>query len=859
MKIGDLWPWRGGRERDLDREIQDHLRLEAEESGAEGARRAFGNTLLVKEDVREVWGWGGMERLLQDVRYGLRQVRRNPGFSAIAVGTLALGIGANSAMFSVVDAVLIRPLPYADPDRLVMVWEDASNFGYPRGTPAPGTWQQWRRENSVFTDIAATRTALTTLSGDGEPEQLQGRRVTANFWTVLGAQPALGRVFTEDEDVHNAPVAVISHGLWQRRFGGARDIIGRKIIANGSPFEIIGVMPRAFYFLPSREIEIWMPVSFSARDLSNFGSHYLQCVARLKPGVSVRQASDSMIALGRREGGRPPLVLPMREELAGKTETSLIVLGCASAVILLIACLNLANLLLSRGAARRREVALRVAIGARRGRLVAQFLTESIVLAGFGAAAGLLLARPAMQYLETLVPQTMLAVHLTLDWRVVGFSAMVAVAATVAFGLAPALGMSRVDPQDGLKEAGRGSIGAGRSWLQRALIVAETALAVALLTSGGLLLQTLQHLQQLNVGLRTEKLLTMVTPIARFRDADRRVAFVESMLTAIRSVPGVTRAAATCDIPLTGSGGSAGYIFAGEPRDGYQGRDALARLVTRDYFTTIGAQLREGRFFGPSDRAVKGPNAEAVAIVNETFVERSLPGRSALGVRMRFSDLDEGSNWYTIVGVVKEIRERGLAAELKPAIYVLHEQAARNFTAPSGLIIRTSVDPASMVTAVRAAIRSVDREQPIARVRTMEAIVANELAEPSKDTTLFGAFAGLALALACIGLYGVLSYMVTQRTNEIGVRLALGATRGEIWRLFAGRGLALTVIGLAIGIGLSAMAARLMRSLMFGFELGYGAVIAVVSAVLLGVAAVACIVPARRASGIDPVVALRHE
>lgn len=861
-RIKDFGPGsRARKELDLEREIEDHLTLQAEESGRHGAQRAFGNTVMVKEDVREAWGWAGVERFLQDVRYGLRQVRLNPGLSAIAIGTLALGIGANSAMFSVVDAVLIRPLPYADSDRLMMVWEDASNIAYARGTPAPGTWQEWRRENSVFTDIAATRTALTTLSGDGEPEQLQGRRVTANFWTVLGAQPALGRAFTEDEDTHGVPVAVISHGLWQRRFGGTRDIIGRKIIANGSPFEIVGVMPPGFYFLPSREIDIWMPVSFSARDLSNFGSHYLQCVARLKPGVSFSQASDSMIALSRRiaerraDNGRTALVVPLREELAGKTEKSLLVLLCASAAILLISCVNLANLLLSRGAARKREVALRGAMGAGRGRLVAQFLTESVVLSGFGAVAGLALARPAMSYLETLVPQTMLAVHLSLDWRILGFSAAIAVAATLVFGLAPALGMSRLDPQKGLKDGGRGSMGAHRSWLQPSLIVAETALAVALLTNGGLLLQTLQHLQRINLGLRTEKLLTMVTPLFRFRDPDRRVAFVDSMLERVRGVPGVVSAGATCDIPLSGSGGSAPFLFAGEPKERYQGRDALARIVTRDYFTTVGARLREGRFFDPSDRAGKGPAAELVAIVNETFADRSLPGRTALGVRLKFSDLDAGADWYTIVGVVKEIRERGVAAELKPAVYVLHEQAAKSFTPPSGLIIRTAVEPESIVTAVRQAIRSVDKNQPIARVRTMNAIVASELSEPSKDT----AFAVLALTLACIGLYGVLSFMVTLRTNEVGVRMALGATSGEILRYFAKRGLALTLLGLGIGFVLAIIAARLMTSLLYGFQPNYVPVVAAVSVVLLAVAALACFVPARRASCIDPMVALRHE
>jgi putative ABC transport system permease protein len=856
---------RAQKERDLEREIEAHVSLESDEQGRLGAQRAFGNTAIVKEDVREAWGGAGFARFLQDVRYGLRQIRHKPGLSAIAIATLTLGIGANAAMFSVVDAVLIRALPYAHADRLVMVWEDASNMAYARGTPAPGTWQEWRRENSVFTDIAATRTALTTLSGDGEPEQIQGRRVTANFWSVLGAQTRLGRVFTEDEDTHGALVAVISHGLWQRRFGGSPDIIGRKILTNGSPLEIIGVMPPGFYFLPNRDIDIWMPMAFSARDLSNFGAHYLQCVARMRPGVDFRQASDSMIALGRRiaeenpKNARKPLVVPLREELAGKTETSLVVLMCASVAILLIACVNLANLLLSRGAARKREIALRCALGAARGRLIAQFLTESVVLSGFGALAGLALARLAMRYLETLVPETMLAVRLSLDWRVLGFSAAIAIAATLLFGLVPAIGMSRLDPQDGLKEGGRGTMGGRGYRLQHSLIVVETALAVVLLTGCGLLLETLQRLQRVDLGIRTEKLLTMTTPLSRFRVPERRVAFVDAMLERIRAVPGVVNAAATCDIPLVGSGGSGPYLFAGELLEQYKGRDALARIVTRDYFTTIGARVREGRFFDRSDRPMKGAGGERVAIVNETFIDRSLPGRSALGVRMQFNDLGANAGWYTIVGVVKEIRERGVAAELKPAVYVLHEQAAGDFTPPSGLIVRTAGEPESMVAAVREAIRSVDKDEPIARIRTMVAIIGRELSEPSQDTALFAAFAALALTLACIGLYGVLSNMVAQRTNEIGVRMALGATSSEVLSLFARSGLALTMLGLAIGLGLSMLAARLTSSLLYGFQPNFVPVIAAVSIVLLAVAAVACLVPARRASRVDPMIALRHE
>ena len=807
-----------------------------------------------------------LERFLHDVRYGLRQVRRNPGFSIVAIATLALGIGANAAMFSVADAVLIRRLPYANGDRLVMVWEDFSSIGYARGTPAPGTWQEWRRENSVFTDIAATSGSPVNLSGGGEPEQLQGRRVTANFWTVLGSQPALGRVFTEDEDTHRAPVAVISYGLWQRRFGGAHDVIGRKIIVNDSPFEIVGVMPREFYFLPNREIDIWMPAAFTAKDLSNFGSHYLWCVARLKPGISLKQASDSMIALSKRlaesrgDSWSKALVIPLREDLAGKTETSLIVLLCASATILLIASVNLANLLLSRAATRKRDVAVRAALGASRGRLIAQFLMESLFLAALGASAGLALALPTMQFLERLVPQTMLAVHLSLDWRVLIFSAILAITAALAFGLAPALGISRVHPQDGLKDGARGSVGRHSFWLQHSLVIAETALAVVLLTTGGFLLQTLRHLQGVDLGIRTEKLLTMVTPLSRYRDFDKRVAFVNSMLERVRAIPGVVNAGAINDIPVGGCGcGSDTYLFAGEPKEKWHGRDALARVVTRDYFATVGATLREGRFFDFSDRSKKGPSAELSAIVNEAFVDRNFPNRSALGARLQFSNLGPGADWYNVVGVVKDIHERGIAAELKAAVYVLNEQAGNNFTPPSGLIIRTSVKPESIVPAVRDAIWSVDKNEPIARIQTLDAIIARQLAEPLQDTALLGAFAALALAVAAIGLYGVLSYAVSQRTNEIGVRMALGATSTDILLSFGRRGVALTLGGLGAGFLLGMVAVRLMTALLYDFRPDYPQVVAAVSGMMLMVAAIACLVPARRASRIDPMVALRHE
>ncbi|MGH9672111.1 MAG: ADOP family duplicated permease, partial [Bryobacteraceae bacterium] len=617
-----------------------------------------------------------LEQLARDAGYGLRQLRRNSVFSAIAIATLALGIGGITAMFSAFDAVLIRPLPYADAGRLVMIWDDMTGERRSGHAPAPAEYLEWRRHNTVFTDIAATQPGDATLSGDSEPEQVPARKTTANLWSVLGVKPLIGRVFTEEEDEKGARVAVISYGLWQRRYGGSPGVLGRKITVNDQPYEVMGVIPREFYFMPARDIDIWMPASFPAWMRTNPAWHNAQVVARLKPGVTLDRAQESMAALSRQvtakdfRGPHSVVVKPLREEMAGKTQTALIVLLCASAALLLIACVNLANLLMSRGAARGREVAVRAALGAGRGRLIAQFLTESLVFAALGAVAGLALAVPAMRFLETLVPETMGTVRLALDWRVLAFSAGVAIAAAVTFGLAPALRGSRLSPQDGLREGGRGTAGARSHWLQHSLIVIETALAVVLLTSGGLLLQTFQHLANTELGIRTEKLLTLETPLFRYQDFHKRVAFVNAQLERVRAVPGVLNAGAISRIPLTAADQATFYLLPGQSEDSTAKQVALFRVVTRGYFPTVGARLREGRFFEISDRRSSSP----VAIVNESFASRNFPGRSPLGARLKFGQLDEKGYWYTIVGVVKHLREVGIAEDLRPAVYLLHEQ-----------------------------------------------------------------------------------------------------------------------------------------------------------------------------------------
>jgi predicted permease len=862
---------RSDKEAELREELRFHLEEEAEQRQQDGlaedearwaGHRELGNLALVEENTRVAWGWTRVEQFARDAGYGLRQLRRNSVFSAVAIATLALGIGGVAAMFSAFDTILIRPLPYLNADRLVMIWLEMGKADVTsKHNPTPAEWVEWRRLNTVFTDLATNQPGDATLSGEGEPEQVPARKVTWTFWNVLGVQPMLGRVFTEDEDNKGVRVAVISHGLWQRRFGGSPGIVGRTISLNDAPYEVIGVMPRNFYFLPSRETDIWVPASFPAWMRTNFTWHDAQIVARLKPGVTLEHARQSMAALSLQvtakdfRGPHPVSLTPLREEIAGRARTALILLLCASAALLLIACVNLANLLLSHAAARGREVAVRAALGAGRGRLIAQFLTESLVLAVFGTLAGLALSLPVMRFLERLVPEAMGGVHLRLDWRVLAFSVAIGVAAALVFGLAPAFRGSRLVPQVGLRDGGRGTAGARSHWFQHSLIVVETALAVALLTCGGLLFETFQHLRNTDVGMRSERLLTFETPLFRYKDFHRRVAFINAELDTVRAIPGVINAGAINRIPFTDFAGATFYLLEGQPAGSFAGQVALIRNVSRGYFATVGASLGEGRLFSAADQV----SDFHVAIINEPFANRNFRDRSPLGQRFKFGALGEKGNWYTIVGVLKPIRENSVLDEAKPAVYRLHEHCDQIGDVNNGIVVRTAVEPASIISAVRHAIWSIDKDQPVARIQTLEEIMDRQLSTPTQSTTLLGAFALLALLLASIGLYGVLSYAVTQRTNEIGVRMALGATSRDILLSFSKRGLVLTLIGLAIGLPLAAASARLLTALLYGFQPGYARSAAIVSLILLVVAALASFIPARRASRVDPVIALRNE
>ncbi|MCX6591380.1 MAG: ABC transporter permease [Acidobacteria bacterium] len=800
---------------------------------------------------------------MQDLRYAFRLLRRSPGFAAVAIFALALGIGANTAIFSVVDAVLLQQLPFAEPDRLVMVWEENSRIGFPRNTPAPANWVDWSKQNTVFTGIAATRGALRTLTGDGPPENVTARRVTANFWEVLGSKPLLGRTFTEDEDRQNARVAVISERLWQRRFGGAPNIIGRKVTMTDEVVEVIGVMPAQFVF-PNRGTEIWMPSEFTAEVLARRNSHFLQCIARLKPGISVEQAQTEMTVIAKRLEAQYPetnrtlgaVVVPVREQMVGNLRVALTALLAAAGCVLLIACANLANLLLARATGRRQEMAIRAAMGANRGRIVRQMLAESLMLSGLGALAGLGVARIGMLTLSKLVPNSMAAPQLSLDLRLLAFTAVVAVATGVLFGLAPALSLLGSKLHDTIKQGGRGNVGSRWNWMRDALIVTEVALALILLCGAGWMIQTLDRLARIDTGLRADHLLTMGTdlPPSRYRTAEQREAFANSVVAKVRTIPGVAAAGYTSCLPLTCDGNTSGYVLPGQNGAETDTQDALFRVVTPGFHAALGASLREGRFFSDDDREQSAP----VAIVNETFANRHWPGQSALGKQFG-ANAGPTRVWMTIVGVVKEIRERGIDSPLKAAMYTPLAQSANYWPQPQDLVIRTSVVPEAMTAAARDVIWSIDKDQPVTRVRTMEEVAERGIAARRQSMTLLSGFAGLALLLASLGIYGVLSYMVAQQTREIGVRMSLGATPGGILVQVVRRGLVLVGLGLVIGLGGTLAAGRYVSALLYEVKPQDPATIIAVSAMLLAVAAAACLVPAWRASRVDPVIALRGE
>jgi putative ABC transport system permease protein len=810
-----------------------------------------------------------MSNLIQNLRYGVRGLWKNPGFTAIAVLSLALGIGANTAIFSLINAVLLRPLPFADPERLVMVWEDVTFAGFPRNTPAPANYADWKAQNRTLEDMAALDERSFNLTGDGEPERIQAYGVTANFFPLLGVKPALGRGFTAEEDKPDGPrVAMISYRLWQSRYGGERGVIGRDLLLNGEKYTVVGVLPAGFQFL-AKEIGMCVPIAFTQEQLNNRGGHYLTVVGRMKPGVSLAEAqADIQTVMGRIAHDHPEetfngkvgsVVLPLREQLAGDVRRPLVVLLVAVGFVLLIACANIANLLLARAAKRRKEIAIRTAMGASRGRIVGQLLTESLLLSLAGAGVGLVFASWSFNFLQRMVPEGMaMSADLRLDWRILGFTLLVSLLTGLIFGLAPALQTARVDLNESLKQSGgRTDLHSGTR-MRNALVVAEVALALVLLIGAGLLIQTFFKLRGQYGGLQAENVLTLRTqlPDSRYRELPQRVQFYDQVLARVRSLPGVISAGYTTSVPLVWKGGTGGFIPEGrQPQPGLS-YDANFRQVSPEYFKTIGIALRQGRSFNDGDNAQSMP----VAIINETMARQYWPGEGAVGKRFKIGGPDSELPWLTVVGIAADVRQMGVDEPVKAEMYLPYPQVTHSiWTRPRELVIRTSVEPTSLAASVRHEIHAVDPNQPISDVRTMAEILGEETAARRLGMTLLATFAGLALLLSVLGIYGVLSYFVAQHTPEIGVRMALGAQSGNILGLVLKKGMLLAGAGVGIGLIAAFALTRLMQSLLYDVSASDPLTFLGVAALLTAIALLACYLPARRATKVDPLVALRYE
>jgi len=870
-----MW-WMRKKERDLARELRGHLELEAEDRRAGGAgtesahfaaRRALGNVTAIQEEVRAAWGWTWLERLAQDLRFAARMLRKDRGFTATAVLTLALGIGANTAIFSLVRTVLFRALPFRDADRLVVVWEDNSHAGFPRDTPAPANFADWKAQNRVFEDMAAEIWQTFNLTGDGDPERVTGLRVTGNFFAVLGVKPAGGRMLLPEDDTPEAnQVAVVGYALWQRRYGGARSLVGRTIMVDDEKRTVVGIAPPGFEF-PSKGTELWVPAALTPRDMAQRTSHYLTVVGRLKPGTSLARAQGDMTAIARKlEQDHPDsnkylgaVVVPMREQFVGDLRPALNILLATVGAILLIACANVAHLLLARGSARSREMAVRAALGAGRTRVIWQLLTESLVLGGLGALAGAALSTATFRFLGRLIPDAFPeGTHLGLDLPVLEFTAGIALLTSLLFGAGPAFSATRFDVNRALKSR----TGKGGRRTRSALVVAEMTLTLVMLVSAGLLLGSYSRIRGVDVGFHPENLLIVETPLApsKYGAQARRTQFYRDVLERVSAQPGVVSAGYVNFPPLTLRGGAHLFRIEGrpEPRPGQvPAQIATNRTASTGYLRTMGIPLLRGRYFDEHD----GPEAPLVIDINQTMARTFWPNQDAVGKRIQFGRAGTIQPWYTIIGVVGDVRQMGLDVPTRAEMYFPLAQVGPggSFFWPRDLVVRTAGDPLRAVSDVRRAVAAVDREQAVFTGRTMEDILDGEVSNRHTQMILLVAFALLALALAAVGLYGLLAYAVAQATPEIGLRMALGAQRGRVVGGIVGRGLALAICGVGAGLAVSWAMTRAIASLLFHTSPRDPVTFAAGALVLLAVAAAASFVPARRAASIDPAGALRHE
>jgi putative ABC transport system permease protein len=861
---------------DFTAEIEAHLELEmerlkeqglSEEEARVAARRAFGNVTQAQERFYESGRWLWWDHLAQDLRFGVRTLRRNPGFAAVAVVVLALGIGANTAIFSVVNGVLLRPLPYKDPGRLVQLWATYANWKPSRIVLSPADFFDIVDENRVFEEASIYRPGEMNLSGGREPVRVWSARVSTNLLRLLGVRPSLGRGFLPDEGrPGKGQVAILSHGLWESRFGADRAILGKAVTLDTNPYVVVGVMPPSFAF-PSATTDVWVPFVPTADELRSHGIQEAFAIARLKRAVRLEQAQAEMDAIAARlanaypktNKGRGFRLVPLQEEIVGDVRPALLVLFGAVGLVLLIACANVANLSLVRGAGRQREIAIREVLGAGRPRVIRQLLTESLLVALTGGGLGLLIAPAGIVLLRTIGPANFPRLDAVgIDRWVLWFTFGVSVVSAILFGLAPAFQVSKPDLTGSLKEAAMtsqvGFTTFGRHRTRSILVISQVALALVLLAGSGLLIHSFWRLVTVDSGFDPHNVLTMSLslPSTKYPTTQARNAFFQNVLERLAALPGVTAAGAVNMSPI--SGGAVTYNFEIEgrpPARAEESPEAELEIISPGYFQAMGVKLLRGRDFTNHDRG----GAPAVAIISQAFARRYWPNEDPVGKRIRGG---WGAGGLTeIVGVVGDTRDIALATAPQPEMYLPYLQF-ENY-GYMALAVRTSSKPLELVRPIEAQVWAVDKDQPVADVMTLEGVLYKSVAEPRFRTLLLGIFAGLALSLALVGIYGVMSYTVAQRTHEIGIRMALGAERGNVLRLVVRQGLALTFMGLGVGLAVALSLTRFLASFLYEVRATDPATFVAVSLALAAAGLVASYIPARRATKVDPMVALRYE
>ena len=807
-----------------------------------------------------------MDSIIKDLRFAVRGLLKRPGFVAVAVITLALGIGGSTSIFTVVDAALLRGLPYKQPDRLYHLWEKTPQEQFSKREFSYPDYQDYQ-QNNVFEGLAAYTGGRVLLSGVGDPEFVGGPRVSANFFSVLGVDPIIGRTFQTGEDQPGGPkVAVLNYGLWQRRFGGDPNVIGRALTINGASYTVVGVLPQSFQFA-LRPNDLWIPYQPTQNQLTRRPLHGTNLIGRLKPGVDAAQAQSELNVIAARiekeysesHAGTTMRLVPLHEEVIGKVRPILLVLLAGVGFVLLIACANVASLLLTRSLGRQKEVAIRSALGASRWRVVRQLLTESLVLSLLGGAAGLIVAYWSVPALVSALPQNQLIAMpflktLGLDTRILLFSFGLSLFTGVVFGLAPSLQSSRLDLNEVLKEGGRTMAAGASHRLRSAMVVTEIALAVVLLVGAGLMMKSLLRLLQTNVGFQTDNLMTMtvVLPAAKFTEANQIINVQQQLQDRLQSLPGVSSAGTIDILPLNG-GNTSRFFVDGEPAPPPgQETEANVRVVSDTYFKTLGVPLLSGRMFDERD----GPDKPGVVIIGKTVADRLFAGRDPVGRKLRYS-VSQGTP-DLIVGVVGDVKTTGLDESVRPVLYYPFRQSAAPI---ANFVLRTDVDPNALATSIRKEVRDLEPNAAILNLNSMDQMIAQTPASFMRrfPALLISIFALVALLLASIGIYGVVSYSVSQQTHYIGVRMALGANSSDILRMVLKEGLLLAIAGVGIGIAAAFALMRLLRTLLFEVSTSDAMTFTLVAGALFVVALLACYLPARRATKVDPLVALRYE